>query len=178
METNKILGAVILALLIFAVLGKIGNGLVSPKFPEKNAFYIEVPENPEDGLPVEEVDIFATLQDISPILASANIQNGEKIAKKCASCHSFNNGGENKVGPNLWSLVNKDKASVSGFAYSSALVEFGGQWDYEELNKFLLKPKKYIPGTKMNYNGLKKDTDRADLILWLRSLSDDPVPLP
>ena len=110
-------------------------------------------------------------------MQTASLENGEKLSKKCATCHSFDNGGANKAGPNLWNVVNKQKASTDGFAYSAAIAEFGGDWNYSELNKFLLKPKKYIVGTKMNFNGLKKDSDRADLIIWLRSLSDSPAPL-
>ena len=105
----------------------------------------------------EEVDIFEVLPDITPMLASANMDNGEKIFKKCASCHTQVKGGENKVGPAMWGIVNRSKGSMEGFAYSGALVAFGGDWNVEELNKFLLKPKKYIAGTKMNYNGIKKD---------------------
>ena len=86
--------------------------------------------------------------------------------------------GQSKVGPNLWNIINNSKASVSGFAYSNALKNSGGTWSYEELNALLYKPKDYLPGTKMNFSGLKKANDRANLILWLREQSDDPVPLP
>lgn len=178
METNKILGAVILALLLIAMFSKIGELLIHPEFPEETAYKIDVPE---EGLSTSSgevaVDPFEILPEIMPMLALASLENGEKLSKKCATCHSFDKGGANKVGPNMWGLINRTKGSVDGFAYSAALVEFGGEWSYSELNKFLLKPKKYISGTKMNYNGLKKDTDRADIILWLRSLSDAPAPL-
>ena len=125
----------------------------------------------------EVVDPFENLPDILSLLQTASLENGEKLSKKCSTCHSFESGGANKAGPNLWNLINRKKASKEGFAYSAALVEFGGDWSYSELNKFFLKPKKYIEGTKMNFNGLKKDSDRADLIIWLRSLSDSPAPL-
>jgi len=112
------------------------------------------------------------LPEITPLLASADIDNGEKLFKKCASCHTNNKGGENKVGPAMWGIVDRAKGSSEGFAYSGALANFGGNWSVEELNKFLLKPKQYIEGTKMNFNGLKKDEDRADLIKYLSSLAD------
>ena len=178
METNKILGAVILALLLLALFSKTGEMLVHPDFPDETAYKIDVPEEGSQSESSEEaVDPFEALGDIMPLLQTASLENGEKLSKKCSTCHSFNSGGANKAGPNMWNIVNRKKASKDGFAYSAALVEFGGKWTYSELNKFFLKPKKYIKGTKMNFNGLKKDSDRADLILWLRSLADDPAPL-
>ena len=172
METNKILGAIILALLLAAAFSKIADMAVHPDFPEELAYKIEIPEGGTSNAQAEEVDIFEVLPEITPMLASADIVKGEKLFKKCASCHTFNKGGENKVGPAMWGIVNRTKASSKGFAYSGALANFGGDWSVEELNKFLLKPKKYVPGTKMNFNGLKKDQDRADLIKWLSGLSD------
>lgn len=172
METNKILGAIILALLLAAAFSKIADMAVHPDFPEELAYKIEIPEGGSSNVQAEEVDIFEVLPEITPMLASADMVKGEKLFKKCASCHTFNKGGENKVGPAMWGIVNRTKSSSEGFAYSGALANFGGDWSVEELNKFLLKPKKYVPGTKMNFNGLKKDQDRADLIKWLSGLSD------
>jgi cytochrome c len=160
------------------MFSKVGELLIHPEFPEETAYKIDVPEDGSTAINTQEtIDPFENLSEIVPMFAMASMENGEKLSKKCATCHSFDKGGVNKVGPNMWDLINRNKGSVDGFAYSAALVEFGGEWSYSELNKFLLKPKKYIKGTKMNYNGLKKDTDRADIILWLRSLSDSPAPL-
>ena len=178
METNKIFGAIILALLLLALFSKTGEMLVHPNYPEVTAYKIDVPEEGiQNESSKEVVDPFENLPDILSLLQTASLENGEKLSKKCSTCHSFESGGANKAGPNLWNLINRKKASKEGFAYSAALVEFGGDWSYSELNKFFLKPKKYIEGTKMNFNGLKKDSDRADLIIWLRSLSDSPAPL-
>ena len=104
--------------------------------------------------------------------------NGEKLFKKCATCHNYEKGGENKVGPQLWNLINRPKANVDGFAYSKALAEYGGEWSYEELAEFLYKPKKFAKGTKMNFAGLKKVQDRANIVLFLRKQAENPVPLP
>ena len=102
------------------------------------------------------------------------------LAQKCAACHGFEKGGPNKVGPNLYGVVGQPKASHDGYSYSAALASFSDpkEWTYESLNKFLLKPTDYIPGTKMNFAGLRKVSDRADLIAYMRSQSDNPPPLP
>ena len=171
METNKILGAIILALLLAAAFSKIADLTVHPEFPKELAYKIEIPEDGSSTVQ-EEVNIFEVLPEITPLLASADMANGEKLFKKCAYCHTYQKGGENKAGPAMWGIVNRSKASVDGFAYSGALANFGGDWSVEELNRFLLKPKKYVTGTKMNFNVLKKDQDRADLIKWLSGLSD------
>ncbi len=115
---------------------------------------------------------------IMALLATADIAKGAKISKACAACHSFEKGGPVKQGPNLWDITNAPKAGKAGFSYSKGLIEAGGTWDYDSLNKFLAKPKKFIAGTKMNFAGLKKPKDRAALVAWLREQADSPVALP
>ena len=117
-------------------------------------------------------------EPILALLASADVAAGQKLAKKCTACHVFEAGGANKVGPALWSIVNKAKASADGYAYSAALAQFGGKWDYQSLNAFLAKPKAYISGTKMNFAGLKKPADRANMVAWMRTMADNEAPLP
>ena len=117
-------------------------------------------------------------EPILALLANANIEKGQKLSKACAACHSFDNGGADKVGPNLWNVVNRPIGSKAGFAYSDVLASAGEDWTFENLNAFMWKPKKSYPGTKMNYIGLKKPQQRADIIMWLRTLSDNPVALP
>jgi cytochrome c len=117
-------------------------------------------------------------EGIATLLASADQEAGAKVSKKCGACHSFDKGGPNKVGPNLWDIVGRAVASHEGYSYSGALSDMGGEWSYESLNAFLTKPKDFVTGTKMSFAGLKSAEDRANLIAFLRSLSDDPKPLP
>jgi len=132
-----------------------------------------------ESAPSESAAEEPSLEPVAPLLASADLANGEKLSKACAACHSFDKGGPNKVGPNLWNIVGAKHAHAEGFAYSDAIAAMADKpWSYEELNAFLAAPKVYAPGTKMGYAGMKKVEDRADLIAWLRSLSDSPQPLP
>ena len=112
------------------------------------------------------------------MLINASLESGQKLFKKCGTCHNYEKGSANKVGPNLWNIINRPKAGIEGFAYSKALAGLGGEWSYEEIAEFLYKPKKYVKGTKMNFIGLKKTQDRANLVLFLREQSDNPIPLP
>jgi cytochrome c len=120
----------------------------------------------------------AVINPIAPLLASASVDEGLKVARKCAACHSFDKGGANKVGPNLWGIVGGKHAHLDSFAYSAALKNMPGVWDYESLSKFLYDPKAYAKGTKMSFAGLNNDKERADIIIYLRSLADKPMPLP
>ena len=112
------------------------------------------------------------------LLAKASVEAGAAQAKKCAACHSFEKGGPNKVGPDLFDVVGRPVASHEGFAYSPALKAYGGNWDYEKLSCFIHSPKDCVPGTKMAFAGIKKDTDRADVIAYLHSINPDAPPLP
>ena len=171
---NKIAAALLSGILLIMVFGKIGNILVNPETDISNAYPIEVPEkNQIKSKVVEEV----VIEPILALLATANLESGQKISKKCVACHGFDSGGPNKVGPNLYNIVNKDQGKAD-YAYSKVLASLSGKWSYEELNKFLYKPKLYSKGTKMNYAGLSKTKDRANLIAWLRTKSDSPVSLP
>ena len=178
LEVNKILASIILAVLIVTLISHLGDLIVNTDhhYEKETAYKIEVEEIPSDvGMSVKKEEI---IEPISLLLASASMDNGQKLFKKCATCHNYEKDGANKVGPQLWNLINRPKANVEGFAYSKELAEFGGEWGYEELAEFLYKPKKYIKGTKMNFAGLKKVKDRADIVYFLRAQSDNPVPLP
>ena len=178
LEVNKILASIILALIVVIAIGHIGDFIVDVDSTEiqQTAYKIEIPESVKDVSGSDSKE--EVTEPISLLLASASVDKGQKIFKKCSACHTYNKEGANKVGPNLWNLINSPKANVEGFAYSKELAEFGGQWGYEELAQFLYKPKEYIKGTKMNFGGLKKVQDRANLVLFLREQSDNPAPLP
>ena len=178
LEVNKILASIILAVLIVTLIGHFGDLVIDIDHDEKKetAYKIDVPEDSTGvGIAEKKEEV---IEPISMLLASASVDNGEKLFKKCATCHNYEKGSANKVGPHLWNLINRPKANVEGFAYSNALAEYGGEWGYEQLAEFLYKPKKYIKGTKMNFAGLKKVKDRADLVNFLREHSDNPAPLP
>jgi cytochrome c len=175
MELNKIFAGVLVAGIIASLSGFLVKELMHKEHLKENAYKIEGVET------IGSQGGSAKPKMPDPILAmleSADTIRGEKLSKACAACHSFTKGGNNGTGPNLWDIVNKKKAAVAGFSYSKAMKESGGDWNYLSLNKFLWKPKSYISGTKMNYIGLKKPEDRAAIIAWLRSLSDNPPALP
>ena len=178
LEVNKIIASIIFAVLIVTLIGHFGDLLIDTEHHDQKetAYKIDVEESATAGGAVTKKE--EIIEPISALLASASMDNGEKLFKKCATCHNYEKGGANKVGPQLWNLINRPKANVEGFAYSKALAEYGGEWGYEELAEFLYKPKKYIKGTKMNFAGLKKVKDRADLVYFLRAQSDSPIPLP
>ena len=166
-EINKILASIIVAIIIFVIIGLVGNFVVKIKYDEsqETAYKIDIPETSAD-LTTQITTNDEEIEAISSLLTSASLEKGEKIFKKCGACHSYKKDSKSKIGPNLWNLINKQKASVSGFAYSKALSDYGGKWTFEELNRFLYKPKEYIKGTKMNFVGLNNIEDRANLILW------------
>jgi len=175
LETNKILAAILTAGIFASGAGVVSRIIYHPTVPEEPSYFIEVAAEADQGGgdegAGEEVSVAA-------LLASADLAGGEKGAKKCVSCHSFDEGGANKIGPNLYGIVGRDIASVAGYAYSDALIGVDGDWNYEALDAFLEKPKDFAPGTKMAYAGMKSAEDRADLIIYLRSLAADPIPLP
>ena len=115
---------------------------------------------------------------IAELMQTASLDKGASVFRKCAACHTKDNGGSAKIGPNLWNVVGKDVATSEGFGYSKAMLGQEGNWDYELLNKYLTKPKDAIPGNKMVFVGLKKGSDRASVIMYLRSFSDTPAALP
>lgn len=174
MEFNKIFAAILVAGIIAMFSGFLAEKFVHPEKLKENAFKIEGVEVAGGGEKVEKM-----AEPILAMIATADITRGQKLSKACAACHSFDKGGANGVGPNLWNVVGAKKQSHAGFTYSGALNANGEEnWTYMALNKFLWKPKNYAPGTKMSYVGIKKPEDRAAMVAWLRTLSDSPKAAP
>ncbi len=167
--------AVLVAGLIAMIAGKVTGLLYHPVTElEERGYEIEVAEGAGDG---------GEAQDTGPVqiaafMADGDVAKGESLLKKCTTCHTFEQGGANRVGPNLWGILNRPIASHGGFAYSDALNAIEGNWTYQKLSEFLEKPKDFAPGTKMAFIGLKKPEDRADMIAYLRTLGGASIPLP
>ena len=174
-KTNNILGAIIVAVWLIVGSNYIGNLLIPPFEPVHEA---TAKSGNSEAPAKKEAKKAETAQPLPILLASANADKGKKVAKKCVSCHTFKKGGKNKVGPNLFGIIGGARAKAAGFKYSNAITKMGGNWSYEDMNKFLTKPKSFLPGTKMAFNGLKSAGDRAAVILFLRSFADTPAALP
>ncbi len=173
-ELNKIAGAILFALLVIVGTRTVTNIIFTVPKPEKPGMEVEVAEPAE----ADKKDGAAAEVSLAQLLKGGDPARGQKAVKACAACHTFDAGGKNRIGPNLHGIVGKKLASVDGFSYSEALTGKGGVWGYEELDAFLANPKSFAPGTKMAYGGLKNDQKRANLILYLRSLGENPPPLP
>ena len=174
-ELNKILGALLGTCLVVLVTSFAAQAVFSPKMPEKPGFEIAVKEAAHGG-PAEAA---APSEPIEKLLQTASAEKGAGAAKKCAACHTFEKGGPNRVGPNLFGVLNEKKGEgKGGFNFSAAMKAKGGTWTYDDLNKFIANPKGFIPGTAMGFAGIQKDSERADVIAYLATLADKPVPLP
>ena len=176
-ELNKIIAAVLMVALLIIGIGKISNVI----------FHVEKPETPGYSIEVEKVDTTNTVAssetteekiDIAALISMGDLATGEKVFKKCAACHSIVKGGKNNIGPALYNVVGRQVGAVNDYKYSKALSGYGKEWTFEELNGYLLKPAKWIKGTKMAFAGLRKEKDRASVILYLNQNSDNPKPLP
>ena len=174
-ELNKILGAILATCLITLALNIGAGAIFAPEKPAKPGFNIAVKEQGEGEKAgaAKEAD-----PPVDTLLAKASIEKGQGVAKQCQACHTFEKGGPNRVGPNLWNIVNRPRASEAGFNYSAGMKSKGGNWTFDELYKFLANPRGYIPGTAMTFAGLSRPEQRADVIDFLHTLADNPVPLP
>src|SRR5580692_9695169 len=173
-ELNKILGAILATCLILLVTSFTASAVFAPNKPEKPGFEIAVKEEAAGG----EKAAAAAPEPIEKLLQTASIQKGEASAKKCAACHTFAKGDKNGVGPNLYGIVGDHKGEGRGFNFSAAMKAKGGSWTIDDLNQFITNPKGFVPGTAMGFAGIQKDSERADVIDYLHTLADTPVPLP
>ena len=176
-ELNKIIAAVLMVALLVIGIGKLSNVI----------FHVEKPKTPGYSVEVEQATVVSSQTnsqptedkvDIATLIAMGDITTGEKVFKKCAACHSIAKGGKNNIGPALYNVVGREVGAVNDYKYSKALTAYGKAWTFEELNGYLLKPAKWIKGTKMAFAGLRKEKDRASVILYLNQNSDNPLPLP
>ena len=175
-EFNKIAGAVLGTCLALVALNITAEAVFAPDHPHQPGFKIDVKEaeSPAAGGTKEA----KAEEPIEKLLGDASVQRGEASARACQTCHNFQKGGPNMVGPNLFGVVGRARATEPGFSYSDAMKGKGGEWSIDDLNKFLTSPKGFVPGTKMTFAGFSKATQRADVIAYLNSLSDNPKPLP
>ena len=173
-EINKIITAVLLVVLLVFGVGKISDIIFEVKKPDVEGYKVEVKVGDATATQASS----ESQVDINALLAMGDIEHGKKVFKKCAACHSINQGGGNKIGPKLWSVMFRPVASISDYKYSKALSSYKKEWSWEEMNGFLTKPSAWIKGNKMGFAGLKKEKDLASVILYLNQNSDNPKPLP
>ena len=172
-EINKIVAAILVVFLVIFGIGKISDIVFHVEKPNTSAYKVEVStasssQNSSSG----------ELVDITALLAMGNLDDAEKVWKKCSACHSIKKGGKNKIGPALYNVLGRNVAGLDNYKYSKALQGYGKTWTFEKMNGFLKKPQAYIKGTKMAFAGLKKEKDRASILLFMNQNSDNPLPLP
>ena len=175
-EINKIVAAVLLVALLLIGISKLSDVIFHVEKPEKPGYIVELEQATTASISKE-----STVEekiDIAALMAMGDVTIGEKIFKKCAACHSINKGGKNNIGPALYNVVGRKVGGVADYKYSKALANYDKEWTFEELNGFLIKPAKWIKGTKMAYAGLRKEKDRASVIKYLNQSSDSPKELP
>ena len=177
-EINKIIAAVLLTALIVIGIGKFTDILFHIEKPKESAYKVEGLETSvaktSSSSEIKEVEKV----NIGQLLALGDLVHGEKVFKKCSACHMIASGGKNMIGPNLWSVIGRTAGSVTDYKYSKAMVAYGKEWTFEEMNSYLIKPQAYVKGTKMAFAGLRKEKDRASVILFMNSKSKSPKPLP
>ena len=172
-EINKIITALLVVFLLFIGIGKISDLVFHVEKPNTSAYKVEISTTTAMA-----ASGAAKSADISTLLALGNIDHGEKVFKKCSACHSVKKGGKNKIGPALYNVLGRNVAALGDYKYSKALLAYGKTWTFQEMNSFLIKPQAYIKGTKMAFAGLKKEKDRASVIIFMNQNSENPLPLP
>ena len=170
---NKIIVSIALAILVILGINKISDVIFYVEKPEKSAYQVDSVTTVASTTTTESSDT----QNIMALFASTNAEEGAKVFKKCAACHSISKGGANKIGPALWGVIGRKAGSIKDYKYSKALVAYGKVWSFDEMNGFLIKPKEWVKGTKMSFAGLKDAKQRAAVILYMNENSDNPLPI-
>ena len=176
-EINKIVAAILMVALLLIGIGKLTDIIFYVEKPETPGYIVEVNEMASSNAQL----VSETTEDkidIAALMALGDLATGEKVFKKCAACHSIVKGGKNNIGPALYNVVGRQVGAISDYKYSKALSTYDKEWTFEELNGYLIKPAKWIKGTKMAFAGLRKEKDRASVIKYLNQNSDNPLPLP
>ncbi len=178
-EINKIIASILLTALIIIGLGKIVDVLFYVEKPKVSAYKVEGIDQNLSGKEVSVNSEKATeVVDIKALLAMGDLAHGEKVFKKCSACHMIAADGKNKIGPNLWGVIGRKAGAIGDYNYSKAMIAYAKEWTFEEMNSYLIKPQAYIKGTKMAFAGLRKEKDRASVILYMNSKSSSPKALP
>jgi cytochrome c len=176
-EWNKIAGAVLGTLLFIVVVKIASEEIFRVEAPAKPGYVVDgVTETASPGGPAAPVE--EPVPDFGTVLAKADVSKGQQVSQRCQQCHDLSKGGPDKIGPNLWGIVNRPRASRASFSYSSAMSASHAPWTYELLFKYLKQPQAMVPGTKMSFAGLPSSQDRIDLLSYLRTLADTPAPIP
>ena len=174
---NKIIVSIIFAAILVVGINKITDVIYYVEKPEKSVYQVEsLTLASSNETKTDSAD--SQVENIVALLASVSAADGEKVFKKCAACHSIAKDGANKIGPALWGVLGRQAGSLTDYKYSKAMSAYGKSWSFEEMNGFLIKPKDWIKGTKMAFAGLKKEEDRASVILYMNANSDSPLDLP
>ena len=173
-ELNKIIEAILATVVVVFGINKVTDIIFTPDKPQQSAYKVEKIE----PTLASSSNTGQAAVGINELLAMGTVEHGEKVFKRCSACHMIAAGGKNMIGPNLWSILGKQTGVASGYKYSKALAAYGKEWSFEEMNGFLIKPSAHIKGTKMAFAGLKKEKDRASVILYMNSKSDKPLPTP
>jgi len=176
-EINKIIAAIILTVVVVLGINKLANVVYKVKSPGDASYKVVKATETKEISKDESVKAKETV-DIKALLALGSIDHGKSIFRQCAACHSVSKGGGNKIGPALWGVIGRKAGSINDYKYSKGMSELGKKWNFNSMNSFLIKPKNYVKGTKMAYAGLKKEKDRASIILYLNEQGDFPLPLP
>jgi cytochrome c len=175
-EINKIVAAVLMVALLVIGIGKVSNLIFHVEKPKTPGYVVEVDQ--VSNVTEAAAEVAEEKIDIAALMALGDVTHGEKVFKKCAACHSIVKGGKNNIGPALYNVIGRKVGSVSDYKYSKALSEYSKEWTIEELNGYLIRPAKWIKGTKMAFAGLRKEKDRASVIKYLNQNSDNPISLP